>query len=39
MRKKQVSMSLSLKEKEKYVLDKRKENSTPYVFNLKATKK
>ena len=28
-----------LKEKGKYVLDKRKENSTPYVFNLKATKK
>ena len=27
------------KEKGKYVLDKRKENSTPYVFNLKATKK
>ena len=27
------------REKGKYVLDKRKENSTPYIFNLKATKK
>ena len=27
------------KEKEKYVLEKRKKNSTPYIFNLKATKK
>jgi hypothetical protein len=27
------------KEKGKYVLEKREKNSTPYVFNLKATKK
>jgi ubiquinone/menaquinone biosynthesis C-methylase UbiE len=27
------------KEKEQYVLEKRKKNSLPYVFNLKATKK
>jgi len=27
------------KEKEKYVLETREKNSTPYVFNLKATKK